>query len=152
MKKNKKEKQGLFFNIFKKKKEEPSSEEIEYLEELKDKIRKVKTIEELEELEDELIKLGLVSPGEIKKLKNRKKGRVEFEYFQERVRVSMDIINKTIEVGRAYKQAERQREEKELLQNRDERPFGKEGQKNKEKDKSLGEHSRSGGGRSRGDR
>ena len=96
--------------------------------------------------------LGLVSPGEIKKLKNRKKGRVELEYFQERVRVSMDIINRTIEVGRSYRQAERQREEKELIQNRDDRPFGKEGQKDKEKDKSFGEHSRSSGGRSRGDR
>ena len=145
----KKEKKGLFFKLFKKEpKIEATSEELKHLEELKEKIRNVKTIEELEALEDELIALGLISPGEIKKLKNRKKGRVEFEYFQERVRVSLDIINKTIEVGRSYRQAERQREEKELIQNR----YGNEGQKNKEKDKTLGEHSRSSGGRTRGDR
>ena len=97
---DKKEKKGLFFKLFNKEpKIEASSEELKHLEELKEKIRSVKTIEELEALEDELIALGLISPGEIKKLKNRKKGRVEFEYFQERVRVSLDIINKTIEVG-----------------------------------------------------
>ena len=149
----KKEKKGLFFKLFKKEpKIEATSEELKHLEELKEKIRNVKTIEELEALEDELIALGLISPGEIKKLKNKKKGRVEFEYFQERVRVSLDIINKTIEVGRSYRQAERQREEKELIQNRDDRLYGNEGQKNKEKDKTLGEHSRSSGGRTRGDR
>ena len=100
------DKKKPLFSIFKKRKEE-NEENKEYdlkkLHELKDKIKKVNTIEELEQLEDELVELGLISPGEIKKLKNRKKGRVEAEYFQARVRVSMDIINRTIEVGKEFK-------------------------------------------------
>lgn len=120
------EKKKPFLSIFKKRKEE-NEEDKEYdlkkLHELKDKVKNVRTIEELEDLEDELVELGLVSPGEIKKLKNRKKGRVEAEYFQARVRVSMDIINRTIEVGKQFKERNQdaQRIAKEI-ENRDHFP------------------------------
>mgnify|MGYP007069836833 CR=1 FL=1 len=101
------DKKKPFLSIFKKRNEE-NEENKEYdlkkLHDLKEKVKNVRTIEELESLEDELVELGLISPGEIKKLKNRKKGRVEAEYFQARVRVSMDIINRTIEVGKQFKE------------------------------------------------
>ena len=71
--------------------------------------------------------------------------------FEERVRCDVETINKIIAVGKLYKAKERQRQDKELLQTREEREKNG-GQKNKEKDKKKEDRTREGGGRSRSSR
>ena len=73
------------------------------------------------------------------------------ENFEERVRCDVETINKIIAVGKLYKAKERQRQDKELLQTREEREKNS-GQKNKEKDKKKEDRTREGGGRSRSSR
>ena len=64
---------------------------------------------------------------------------------------NFEIINKIVTIGKEYKQKERQREDKELIQNRDER-VKSGGEKQKEKEKERQGRTRSGGGRTRGER
>lgn len=143
-------------NIFKKfinnSKKQEDSEEIKKLEELKIKIKAIRTVEELEAMEEELIALGVLDKSKLDKLKRKKKKRKsDREIFEERVRCDLETINKVILVGKIYKKQERKREDKELIQNRDDREKTS-GVKDKEKEKDKEERTRSSGGRTRGDR
>ena len=82
--------------------------------------------------------IGLVlNKDAIDKLKKKKKKRLERQQrqsFEERVRCDIETINRTITVGKLYKAKERQRQEKDLVQTREERE--KNGcQKDQERDK-----------------
>ena len=83
--------------------------------------------------------------------KKKKKLERQQQTFEERIRCDIETINRIIETGRAFKQKERQREEKDLLQTREEREKNG-GQKDKEKEKKKEDRTRSGGGRSRDSR
>lgn len=112
-------KKGFILNkIFNK-----ESEEVKKLKELKKKIRKIKTIEDLDALEDELVAIGVVDKAELEKMKRRKKKKrkSEKELFEERIRCNLEIINRTIAVGKNFKTMERQRKDEELIQNKEER-------------------------------
>lgn len=110
-------------------------------------------MEELEEFEQELEKLNIVDRNYLEKLKRKKKKMLErdSQTFNERIRCNFEIINKIVTIGKEYKQKERQREDKELIQNRDER-VKSGGEKQKEKEKERQGRTRSGGGRTRGER
>lgn len=78
----------------------------------------------MEALEDELIEIGLIDEKEmkkIKKLKDKKRRKSEKEMFEERVRCNLEIINRTIAVGKQFKKQERQRKDEERRKNKDER-------------------------------
>jgi len=138
-------------------KRKPEDEELKKLKDLKKRIKEIKTVEELEALEGELDEIGIaLNPDAIDRLKKKKKKKLERQNqsFQERIRCDLETINKIIEIGRAHKQQERQKEYEELLQVREERQKNG-GQKDKEKSKSKGRDdrtSRSSGGRSRDSR
>lgn len=112
-------KKGFIFRIFGK-----ENDEIAKLKSIKKRIGKIKTIEDLEALEDELIEIGLIDEKEmkkIKKLKDKKRRKSEKEMFEERVRCNLEIINRTIAVGKQFKMQERQRKDEERRKNKDER-------------------------------
>ena len=87
----------------------------------------------------------------LKKKKRKKKLKQGNTSFEERVRVDLETVNKIIAIGKAYKEKERVRTEKELLQAREEREKSG-GQKDKEREKGKGERLKSSGGRSRDSR
>ena len=100
------------------------SDEIKKLKKIKKKIKEIKTIEDLDALEEELIEIGVIEEEElekIKKLKKKKKRKSEKEIFEERVRCNLEIINRTIIVGKQFKEKQRIRQDKEMIQNKDER-------------------------------
>ena len=127
--------------------------EIRELQKIKKQIKEIKTMEELEEIEQEQEKLNIVDRNYLEKLKRKKKKMLErdSQTFNERIRCNFEIINKIVTIGKEYKQKERQREDKELIQNRDER-VKSGGEKQKEKEKERQGRTRSGGGRTRGER
>lgn len=127
-------------------KKKPDDEEIEKLKEIKERIKKIETVEELELMEQELVTLGIISASTLSKLKRKKRRKNQNNEFYDRIRCDVETINKIIETGKAYREKERIKEEKILIQNRDERI--KEGG-NKQKEE---ERTRKGGGRTRGDR
>ena len=92
-------------------------DEIKRLKELKKKIKKIKTVEELEALEGELSKLGLLDDvlAEIQDKKKKKRRKTDREIFEERVRVNLDIINRTVLVGKLFKSKEKDRKIEGLL-------------------------------------
>ena len=103
-------------------------------------------------MEEELITLGIIDKSKLDRLK-RKKRKSDRQIFEERIRCDLETINKVILVGKLYKSKERTKEEKELIQNRDDRERkGGAKTKEKEKEKRNEERTRSGGGRTRGDR
>ena len=93
------------------------NDEIKKLKELKKKIRRAKTIEELEEVEGSLEKIGILDELMLKldEKKNKKKKKTDREIFEERVRVNLDIINRTVMVGKLFKSKERDRRLQSLL-------------------------------------
>ncbi len=101
------------------------NDEIKKLKEIKKKIRKIKKIEDLDALEDELIAIGVIDKQElekIEKLRNKKRRKSQKENFEERVRCNLEIINRTILVGKQFKMQEKQRtKDEERIQNKDER-------------------------------
>lgn len=119
---NKEKKKGFFLKkIVKNKNEEV---EIKKLKEIRKKIRKIKTWEDLDSLEDELIAIGVVDKEELEKMKKRqrkKRRKSDQEIFQERIRCNLEIINRTIAVGKQFKMQERQQKDEELIQSREER-------------------------------
>ncbi len=92
-------------------------DEIKKLEELKKKIKRAKTIEELEEIEGSLEKMGILDELMLRlnEKKNKKKKKTDREIFEERVRVNLDIINRTVMVGKLFKSKERDRRLQDLL-------------------------------------
>lgn len=134
MKKKEKKKGFILKNIFHK-----ESEEVKKLKELKKKIRKIKTIEDLDALEDELVAIGVVNKDELEKMKkrkNKKKRKLEKELFEERIRCNLEIINRTIAVGKNFKSMEKQRKDEERIQNKEERmPTGNA--RNRDRDERL---------------
>ena len=92
-------------------------DEIKKLEELKKKIKRAKTIEELEEIEGSLEKMGILDELMLRlnEKKNKKKKKTDREIFEERVRVNLDIINRTVIVGKLFKSKERDRRLQDLL-------------------------------------
>lgn len=119
---NKEKKKGFFLKkIVKNKNEEV---EIKKLKEIRKKIHKIKTWEDLDSLEDELIAIGVVDKEELEKMKKRqrkKRRKSDQEIFQERIRCNLEIINRTIAVGKQFKMQERQQKDEELIQSREER-------------------------------
>jgi len=99
--------------------------EVKKLKEIKKKIRKIKTMEDLDALEDELIAIGVIDKQElekIEKLRNKKRRKTQKENFEERVRCNLEIINRTILVGKQFKMQEKQRaKDEERIQNKEER-------------------------------
>ena len=81
---------------------------------------------------------------EIKKLKNKKKRKLENQAFLERVQVDNATIQNIIKVGKSFKEKQRVQEEKEQIMNRDDREKRSGGGKDKEKEKnkSKGERNR----------
>ena len=115
------------------------SDEVKQLKDIKKKIRKIKTIQDLETIEEELITIGVIDEAElekIKKLKDKKRRKTEKEMFEARVRCSLEIINRTILIGKQHKIAERIRKDEELMQNREERAPGKNSRK-KDRDEKI---------------
>ena len=145
--------ENLIQKLLNKIKRKKDDEEIVKLEKIKEKVKKVKTIEELELIEDELEEIGVLDREKLEKLKKKKKRELERQNqtFAERIRCDLETINRIIAVGRAYKKKERIREEKEILQAKEERDKNG-GVRQKEKEKEKGERTRSGGGRSRDSR
>lgn len=101
------------------------NDEIKKLKEIKKKIRKIKTMEDLDALEDELIAIGVIDKQElerIEKLRNKKRRKSQKENFEERVRCNLEIINRTILVGKQFKMQEKQRaKDEERIPNKEER-------------------------------
>lgn len=112
-----------FFNLPKIFKQDTA--EVKQLKEIKKKIRKIKTMEDLDALEDELIAIGVIDRQElekIEKLRNKKRRKTQKENFEERVRCNLEIINRTILVGKQFKMQEKQRaKDEERIQNKEER-------------------------------
>lgn len=111
------------------------TDEIKKLKEIKKKIKKIKTIEDLDALEDELIAIGVIDKEElekIEKLKKKKRRKSQKENFEERVRCNLEIINRTIAVGKQFKVQESRRKEEELIHDKDERMMTRTG---KQKDR-----------------
>ena len=132
--------------------EEELSEEIKNLRKIKKRIKEIETIEQLEEMESELDELGVLDKSKLEKLKRKKrKKKNDREIFEERLRCDLEVINKTIMIGKLHKTRQRTPEEKILVQEKGEREKSG-GIKDKEKDKDKGERTRSSGGRTRGDR
>ena len=94
-----------------------SDEEIKKLKALKRKIKKIKTVEELAEVESELEKIGLLDEilSDIDDKKKKKRRKTDREIFEERVRVSLDIINRTVMVGKLFKSKERDKKIEKLF-------------------------------------
>ena len=92
-------------------------EDLKKLKELKKKIKKVKTIEELEEIEGSLEKMGILDEllARLDDKKKKKRRKTDREIFEERVRVNLDIINRTVLVGKLFKSKERDRKLEGLL-------------------------------------
>ena len=105
-------KKGLIKRIISK-----EDDEIKKLKELKKKIKKINSVEELEALEEELDELGLLEEAlaSIQDKKKKKKRKTDREIFEERVRVNLDIINRTVMVGKLFKSKERDRKIEGLL-------------------------------------
>jgi len=116
MKKNdlKKSKKLLINKVASKDEDE---EDLKKLKDLKKRIKKVKTIEELEEIEGSLEKMGILDEliARLDEKKKKKKKKTDREIFEERVRVNLDIINKTVLVGKLFKSKERDRKLQNLL-------------------------------------
>ena len=122
---------SILKNLFNK-----DSEEIKKLKEIKKKIKQIKTIEDLDALEQELIEIGVIDEEElkkIKKLKDKKRRKTEKEIFEARLRCNLEIINRTILVGKQYKEKARELRNEELKLDRDERES--RGGKAKQKDR-----------------
>ena len=112
------------------------SNEIKKLKDIKKRIRKIKTFEDLDALEEELIAIGVIDKEELEKMKNskhKKRKKSQKEMFEERVRCNLEIINRTILVGKQFKKQEKQRKDEELVQDREERSMtGKTRQKDRD--------------------
>ena len=146
--------ENLIQNLLNKMRKRLDDEEIKKLERIKKRVKQIKTVEELEAMEEELEEIGVLDRVKLEKLKKKRKKQLERQNqsFEERVRVDLETIRRTIEVGRAFKQKEMKRQEKELIQAIEERER-KGGIKEKDKERTKEERSRSGGrGRSRDSR
>ncbi len=124
---------GFFTQLFHK-----DSEEIRMLKQVKKKIRKIKTIPDLEALEEELIAIGVLDPAELEKRKKakRKKRKSEKEIFEERVRCNLEIINRTILVGKQFKEEQKMRKDEVRFQDKEERNISSGG-KSRERDEKI---------------
>ena len=124
---------GFFARLFHK-----DSEEIRMLKQVKKKIRKIKTILDLEALEEELIAIGVLDPAELEKRKKatRKKRKSEKEIFEERVRCNLEIINRTILVGKQFKEEQKMRKDEDRFQDKEERNISSGG-KSRERDEKI---------------
>ncbi len=111
---NKKEKKTLINRIFSK---DEDGDEIKKLKDLKKRVKRIKTVEELEEIEDELDELGILDKvEEIREEKRKKKKRkTDREIFEERVRVNLEIINRTVLVGKLFEKKQRDQRIQNLL-------------------------------------
>ena len=116
---DKKQRDTFIQKLLNRMKRKEDSEEIKELKKIKKLIKNVKTVEELEALDEELKEIGIELNTEyiekLKKKKRKKKRGQGNTSFEERVRVDTDTINKIVAIGKAYKQKERVRQEKELL-------------------------------------
>lgn len=136
----------------KRNKDATEKEELQKLKDIKKAVRKAKSVEELEIVIKTIKDSKIMTEEEIERLKNKKKKKLQSKSFLDRIRVDNDTINRITQIGKEYKEKQRLREEKEQLQNRDERDFNTGGVKDKEKNKSRGERSRNSGGRTMGGR
>lgn len=136
----------------KRKKDATEKEELQKLKDIKKAVRRAKSVEELEIVIKAIKESKIMTEEEIEKLKNKKKKKLQSKSFLDRIRVDNDTINRITQIGKEYKEKQRLREEKEQLQNRDERDFNTGGVKDREKNKSRGERSRNSGGRTMGGR
>lgn len=136
----------------KRNKDATEKEELQKLKDIKKAVRRAKSVEELEIVIKAIKDSKIMTEEEIERLKNKKKKKLQSKSFLDRIRVDNDTINRITQIGKEYKEKQRLREEKEQLQNRDERDFNTGGVKDKEKNKSRGERSRNSGGRTMGGR
>ena len=148
---------GIFEKLIakmKRNKDASEKEELQKLKDIKKAVRRAKSVEELEIVIKAIKDSKIMTEEEIEKLKNKKKKKLQSKSFLDRIRVDNETINRITRIGKEYKEKQRLREEKEQLQNRDERDFNSGGVKDKEKEKnkSRGERNRSSGGRTMGGR
>ncbi len=130
-----------------------SKEEIKKLKEIKKKIKKIETPKEFEEVISELEADEIVDVKYFEKLKKKKKRKLERQSFEDRIKCDNETLNRIANVLRNFKEQARQKEEKDLILNRDERERnGGAKEKEKEKNKAREERTRESGGRSRGSR
>ena len=122
--KKKEEKKSLINRIFSKNEDD---EEIKRLKELKKKVKRLKTEEELDEIEDELDELGILDKVEAKREEKRKKKKrkTDREIFEERVRVNLEIINRTVLVGKLFEKKQRDMRIQSILDARKDNAQGK---------------------------
>ena len=139
-------------NKNKKSKKHSEKEELQKLKDIKKAVRRAKSIEELELILDSIKDANIMTEEEIEKLRTKKKRKFSNQSFYDRIRVDNDTLNRLIQIGKEFKEKQRIKEEKEQLQNRDERDFNNAKVKDKEKDKNKGERTRNSGGRSLGGR
>lgn len=128
-----------------------SKEEIKKLKEIKKKIKKIETPKEFEEVISELEADEIVDSKYFEKLKKKKKRKLERQSFEDRIKCDNETLNRIANVLKNFKEQARQKEEKDLILNRDERERNG-GAKEKEKNKAREERTRESGGRSRGSR
>ena len=115
------------------------SDEVKKLKDIKKRIKKIKTFQDLEDLEEELIEIGLIDEAElekIEKLKKKKRKKTEKELFEERVRCNLEIINRTILIGKQHKIEEKMRKDEEIIPSREERETRGNGRK-KDRDEKI---------------
>lgn len=129
-----------------------SKEELKKLKEIKKMIKKIDNVKEFEEVISELEKEKIVDQKYFEKLKKKKK-KLEKQSFEDRIRCDNETLNRIANVLKNFKEQARQKEEKDLILNRDERERnGGAKEKEKEKNKAREERTRESGGRSRGSR
>ena len=100
------------------------NEEIKKLKNIKKRIRTIKTYEDLDALEEELIAIGVIDKEELEKMKNakhKKRRKSQKEIFEERIRCNLEIINRTILIGKQFKVQAKQRKDEERRQDKEER-------------------------------
>ena len=125
-------KQGFFGKLFAK-----DTEEIKILKAIKKKVRKIKTVEDLDAIEEELIAIGVLDKEELeKRKKSKKKRKSQKEVFEERIRCNLEIINRTILVGKQFKEEKTQVKDEEKVHDRDERSR-QSGKAPKERDEKI---------------
>ncbi len=130
-----------------------SKEDIKKLKEIKKKLKKIETTKEFEEVISELEADEIVDSKYFEKLKKKKKRKLERQSFEDRIKCDNETLNRIANVLRNFKEQARQKEEKDLILNRDERERnGGAKEKEKEKNKAREERTRESGGRSRGSR
>lgn len=130
-----------------------SKEELKKLKEIKKMIKKIDNVKEFEEVISELEKEKIVDQKYFEKLKKKKKKKLEKQSFEDRIRCDNETLNRIANVLKNFKEQARQKEEKDLILNRDERERnGGAKEKEKEKNKAREERTRESGGRTRGSR